>query len=123
MREKGRALLVRILPLLSFFAGVLNGLFGTGGGMLLTLSLRAAYPGEERSSMAISTACVLSFSILTIILYTLKGYMRGAEPLPILLPAFLGGAAGALLLGRLHTRSLDLVLGALLLYSGVTLLL
>ena len=58
----------RLLPLLSALAGFLNGFLGTGGGMVLALSLRAAYPREEKCAMAISTACVLSFSVLTMIL-------------------------------------------------------
>ncbi len=104
-------------------AGVLNGFLGTGGGMALLFSLRAAYPHDEKENMAICTACVLVFSVLTTILYKIEGHMEGVRIAPFLLPALLGGAAGSLLLGRIRPRLLDLVLSLLLIYAGLSLIL
>lgn len=118
----------RIFPYILLWAvallsGLVNGFLGTGGGMLLLLALRTVYPEEEKENMAICTACVLVFSILTTILYKIEGHMEGVDILPFLLPALLGGAAGSLLLGRIRPLLLDLVLSLLLIYAGGSLLL
>ena len=91
--------------------------------MVLTLALRAILRGEERAAMALSTACVLFFSVLSTILYAVQGHFSGVDPLPLLLPSLLGGAVGALLLVRMRLPSLDLLLGILLIVSGLRLLL
>ncbi|MBO7763037.1 MAG: TSUP family transporter [Clostridia bacterium] len=121
-KEAGKAVRM-LLPLLCFAGGVLNGFLGTGGGMVLTLSLRAAYPGKEKCALAISTACVLSFSVLTTILYAFEGHLQGLSLRPMLLPALLGGALGAWLLWRIGTLSLRWLFGGLLAYAGLSLLL
>ena len=48
--------------------------------------------------------------------------MQTLSLLPILLPSFLGGAVGALLLSFLRPGILDGILGLLLLFSGAALL-
>lgn len=104
------------------FGGIANGLLGTGGGMIMVLALSRLYPAEEKKMVAISTACTLVFSVLTIILYIKRGYMQGVSLLPLLVPSLLGGALGALLLGRIGSRLLYAALAALLLFGGVRLL-
>lgn len=123
MKSGNRGGRLLYLPAAAFLAGGVNGLLGTGGGMVLTLALRAAYPDERRAAMALSTACALFFSILSIFLYTISGHFEGTAVLSSVLPAFLGGALGALLLGRVRLPYLDLLLALLLLYSGLSLIL
>ena len=120
-KEAGKAVRM-LLPLLCFAGGVLNGFLGTGGGMVLTLSLRAAYPGKEKCALAISTACVLSFSVLTTILYFTAGHLVPSGALSVLLPSLLGGALGAALLGRVGTPFIKTVFSLLLLISGMRML-
>lgn len=110
------------LPLAALAAGLVSGIAGTGGGMLLTLALRTAFPGDGRSAMAISTLCILAFSVLTTILYTIQGHFHPEDAFPVLLPALLGGVLGALLLGKLSPRLLDLMLALLLVLGGARLL-
>ncbi len=121
--KKGVASSPIFLAASALLAGALNGFLGTGGGMALLFSLRAAYPHDEKENIAICTACVLVFSILTTILYKIEGHMDGIDIAPFLLPALLGGAAGSLLLGRIRPLLLDLVLSLLLIYAGLSLLL
>ena len=111
------------LPALGLFSGLLNGLLGTGGGMVLSLGLRRLYPEEMPKNLAVSTAAMLVFSVMSTILYAIQGHIGGGHILPVLLPAALGGALGALISPRLGRWGLDLLLSLMLLYAGVTLLL
>ena len=106
----------------SLAAGILNGWLGTGGGMVLILALSALYPGREREVLTLSTACVFAFSGLSILFYVLGGHMVGVEAVPILLPSLLGGAVGAIFLGRTSPAILDGILALLLILSGLRML-
>ena len=121
MKSKGRG---RGIPslLVAATAGVVNGLLGTGGGMVLVLALKRLYPGEEKWAMAISTACVFVFSIVSIILYTIGGRMQEVSVLPTLLPSLLGGLLGALLLGGLRGDAVEGIFALLLILAGVRML-
>ena len=110
------------LAALGLFAGCLNGLLGTGGGMVLALGLARLFPREEAKNLSISTASVLVFSIMSTILYGLQGHIPWENVAAALPPALMGGVLGALLLGRLPGRVLTLLLALMLLYSGVMLL-
>ena len=109
------------LPALGLLSGLLNGLLGTGGGMVLSLGLRHLYPDEMAKNLAVSTASMLIFSVMSTILYTIQGHIGGAHILPALLPAALGGALGALISPRLGRRGLEVLLSLMLLYSGLSL--
>ena len=111
------------LALLGLGAGVLNGFLGTGGGMVLSVGLRALAPGEDRESLATATASVMFLSLLSTILYLIDGRIGSADILPVIFPALLGGALGALMLGKLRHEVIELLLGGMLLYSGLALLL
>ena len=113
----------RALPLLGVLSGMLNGFLGTGGGMVLAVGLRRAYPGQDRQNLAISTASMMFLSFLSTILYSIGGHIGTKEILPVILPALLGGAVGSLMLGRIRHELLELLLGGMLLYSGLALLL
>ena len=113
-KSKAKSRLWRICA--AFLAGVLNGFLGTGGGVPLyfTLSKQEA----DREAYATASVGVLLLSLSTVFLY------RGnAVPLDTVTPflpmlAVLGGAAGALLLGRIRPFLLRLIFGLLLLFSG-----
>ena len=119
-KEEGKRRWVEMLC--AAVAGGVNGLFGTGGGMVLVLSLSRLYPKEREEVMAISTACVFVFSLVTIILYKISGKMQGIDLLPTILPSLLGGVVGALLLGRLPGRAVEGIFALLLILGGVRLL-
>lgn len=110
------------LYLLCLLAGAVNGFFGMGAGMILVLGLSRFHRGSQEEIMAISTLCVLSFSLLTTILYFAVGHVKPEAALPLLLPSLLGGALGATLLGRISPSLLRAVFALLLLISGARLL-
>ena len=90
-------------------AGIVNGLFGAGGGMLL-VPLLSAWCG------VMAPLCLVSLGI-----YALHGTLEAGESLPYLIGGIFGGAAGALLLRRIPVRLLHALFGLLILWGGLRL--
>lgn len=104
----------------ALLAGIINGLLGTGGGVPLYFSL--SRHGADKSAYATASVGVLLLSLQTVLLYR-EGSVDFHTVSPLFpLLAVAGGAAGALLLGRVNTRLLRGLFGGLLLFSGVYLL-
>ena len=127
--KKGRErkmLLSLILP--GLFGGVLNGLFGCGGGVAAMLALSKYMPGDKedgervRRIFATTVLSVIPMSLASAPVYGTFGAVSADRVLPILLPALIGGAAGGLLLSRINTGLLKKIFAALLIWSGVRLM-
>lgn len=108
-----------ILALAGAAAGAVNGLMGTGGGMVLlpVLSLSGAIKEEEMFSS--SVAIMFPICIVSLIASAF------AAPLPFrdALPYLLGSIPGALLAGKFSNRIpvkwLHRILGAMILWGGI----
>ena len=111
---------VAALALAALAAGLLNGFFATGGGMLLVLALSRLL-GRDRTKEAFlySSVGVLVFCLISLALYAGGGVIPDVGLAEYALPAALGGALGALLFGRIGTRLLRKIFAVLLLYSGL----
>lgn len=103
-----------------FGAGAVNGLLGTGGGILL-LSVLRRHVGA-RDAFASALVCILPLSVLSVVLYYLNGTLSlsalNSDTLPFLLGAIPGGILGAFLLDKIKPAHLQLIFAALLLFSG-----
>lgn len=112
--------LMIICGLCALFAGILNGFIGTGGGVILLLLLRGLY-GKEKQKEAYASVIltVLPMSLISAFIYTSREPGLFTLSSPFLLPACAGGLLGAFLLGRLNTRVMSKIFGAMLLVSGI----
>ena len=104
-----------------FGAGMVNGLLGTGGGILLLLVLRRRL--APRDAFASSIACILPLSVLSLLLYLRNGTVSvtdicSSDTLPYLLGAIPGGIGGAYLLDRMKPTAAEILFAALLIFSG-----
>ena len=98
-------------------AGLLNGLFGAGGGMVTVPMLgRAGLPAER--AHATSIAIILPLSVLSSLLYLSYGHIHFQAAFPYLPMGVLGAAAGGWLLPRIRTRWLHRIFGVLVLYAA-----
>lgn len=104
-----------------FCAGIVNGLLGTGGGILLLLVLRRIT--EPQNAFASALACILPLSLLSAWLYWQNGTVTvsallSPDTLPFLIGAIPGGMLGAILLDRLKLSVIQYLFAVLLLFSG-----
>lgn len=100
-------------------AGLINGLFGAGGGLLLVPLLTGWLHVEEKKAFATSVAVILPLSVASFITFCLQGGNVWLQALPFLL----GGVAGGLLSSRLFRQIsalwLHRLFGILILYGGI----
>ncbi len=111
--------------ILGFFAGLLNGLLGAGGGIILVRGGGKVMPREycgERDVFANALCVMLPLSAVSALAYVLRGSVHGLEFTEFILPAVLGGIGGAMLLSVIDTRLLRLIFSALVVWSGVSML-
>ena len=118
-------------------AGLANGLFGAGGGMVLlpllqgwvyfhwdAAFLQRIYPLVKGHESFASCVCIiLPLSLVSAGVYALRGGSFALESLPYLIGGALGGVIAGLVLKRLPTKWLHRILGAFILWGGVRLLL
>ena len=109
-----------LLPYLSgAAAGVLNGLFGAGGGILLVPLLMRVHKLPAQKAFATSLAIILPLSVVTLTFALLRGQLDWHGAFPYLL----GGAAGGFVAGswmkRLPVVWLRRLFGAMLVLSGL----
>lgn len=99
--------------------GLMNGLFGAGGGLFLVPLLTGWAGMEPKKAFATSVAVILPLSLVSAVIY----FQNGALDLSSALPYLLGGIIGGLISGKIFQKIpltfLRRVFGLLILYGGV----
>ena len=116
---------VPILLLFGFLAGTVNGLLGAGGGILIVYAMAYALRDVEtdtRDFYANALCVMLPISALSCIRYAAGGHLPIESFSRYAIPALLGGIAGGFLLGRLKVGALKKLFAALVIYSGIVLI-
>ena len=98
-------------------------LLGAGGGMLLLPLLHRLTDLREHEAFACSVCTMLPLSVVSLVVYWLRGGEFLTAALPYLAGGALGGIAAGLLLRRLSAVWLHRALGALIVWGGLRLLL
>ena len=114
-RQGGR----RSFALAGGLAGLCNGFFGGGGGMLLVPLLTRRCGLDQRRAFATSVAVILPLCVLSAGLYLLRGALDLAAALPYLAGGLAGGWLGGRIFARVNLSWLRRLFALLLLYGGV----
>lgn len=110
---------------MGFAAGVANGLLGAGGGIVIVYALNHALGDElsDRRDIFANALCVmLPVAAVSCIIYAISGNLSVSGIGAYAIPAILGGAAGGFMLGRINLNFLKKLFAALVIYSGITLI-
>ena len=106
-----------------FATGLVNGFFGSGGGMLAVEALEQNGL-DSRQAHASSILLILPLSIVSTLTYFSKNHIPlSADHIALLGGAAAGGILGALLLGKLSSKWIDRLFTGLMLLSGIRMLL
>ena len=110
---------------IGFLAGAVNGLLGAGGGILIVFAMSYALRGMEcdpRDFYANALCVMLPISALSCVRYAMRGNLVIEGMGRYVIPALIGGLVGGLLLGKLKVSALKRLFGALVIYSGLVLI-
>ena len=111
---------VAVLNWLGIFPGFINGLLGTGGG-ILAVSLLNRQSNSPQEAHATAVGLMLPLSTVSF-LFSLFQSSDILQYWPLFLPAAAGSFTGAFLLKRISPRKLRLLFALLILYSAVRIL-
>ena len=100
-------------------AGVINGAFGAGGGMILIPMLRKFCGIEEKIAFATSVSIILPMSAVSAIIYLWRADVDLLTALPCLVGGTVGGFLGGKLFTNIPTLWLKRIFALFLLYGGV----
>ena len=100
-------------------AGIVNGLFGAGGGMVLVPLLSLLTPLEENEIFGSSIAIILPICMVSIAATAMTGTVAWRESLPYLIGSAAGGLAAGLWGRRIPAKWLHRGLGILILWGGI----
>lgn len=103
-------------------AGFLNGLIGAGGGIILYFFLGALYGRGTKENLILSSASVMFFCLVSLFFYKGNAALTVENILRVGIPASLGGLVGAFLLRRIPQAVMKKVFAAVILVSGVLML-
>ena len=121
-REKGVRTHIFLKICAGFTAGLINGLFGGGGGMIVVPSLKYLLGYKAASAHATAIAVILPLSVLSGVFYTVFGNCEWYAAAFVTLGVTLGGATGAFLLKKLSSTPLTLIFSAVMAAAGVKML-
>ena len=100
-------------------AGLVNGFFGGGGGMILVPLLSGKCGLDRQKAFATSVAIIAPLCALSAAIYWYRGALDFGAALPYLLGSGLGGVAAGIWGRKIPTKWLHRILGVLILWGGV----
>lgn len=105
-------------PLAGGAAGLANGLFGGGGGMVF-LPILSRWGGlDQRKLYATCVGVIFPVCLVSAVVYLLRGGVSLTQALPYLIGGAAGGTLGGKLYGRVPTGVLKWLFAAFLFYAG-----
>ena len=112
-----------VAALVGVAAGFLNGFLGAGSGVLLMFAIGWLDPRRDSSAardhFATVVACVLPLSVVSVVIYTMKGAADAEAVGRFALSAIMGGAVGGFLTDRLDPKILRIVFAIIVVVAGV----
>ena len=101
------------------FAGVVNGLFGGGAGMIIVPLLIFLLGYQTKVAHATAILIVLPLSLLSGLFYAYFGTLRLLVALPVSIGVTVGGVIGAFLLSKLSSKWIILVFSVVMVLAGL----
>ena len=101
--------------------GIINALFGAGGGIIAVAVLKKQY-GNQKKAQATAIAVILPITIITAIRYLKLGYMTIYDSLPYVVPGFVGAILGSFFLKKTNNNILRAGFAFIMLWAGMRLI-
>ena len=99
--------------------GIINGFFGSGGGVIAVIMLKSGCKLEDKKAHATSVFVIMVLCIFSGFLYISQGEIKITDVLWYLPGGIIGGVVGAKLLKKIKTDILKILFGIIMIYSGI----
>ena len=104
---------------IGILAGIINGMFSTGGGMILVPALIYILNMEDIKARATSIFCIIPIVIINIIFYNAKKIDIGNKVILLCaIGGIIGGYIGSKLLVRLPQKMIKIIFTIFIIYAG-----
>lgn len=117
--KKDKILEVLKLVGVGVFAGVVNGFFGAGGGLLIVPLFSLVCKMDSKTSHATTLGCVLFMCLSSSVIYFVKHQLDFKLILVCAIGSVVGSLIGTKLLKNLKNNIIDLVFSVVLVVAGV----
>lgn len=107
---------------ISIVAGILSGLFSSGGGLILVPALVHVFKLTEKEARALSVFCILPMSIASAIIYNRTNYIDWKLGILCGIGGIIGGVIGANILKNVNDKYLILIFILFLIYVSISIL-
>ncbi|MBQ9354343.1 MAG: sulfite exporter TauE/SafE family protein [Clostridia bacterium] len=101
--------------------GVINGLFGAGGGMIAVPLLKRSGL-DQNSAHRNAIAVILPLTVLSAFLYLSKGFVNIKDSLVFMPTGLIGAFIGSRILSKISPKILKGIFGGFMIYAGINLL-
>lgn len=101
--------------------GLVNGVFGAGGGMLAVPLLKKTGM-EQKNAHANAVAVILPITVISAILYLTKGTVQLRDSIAYIPTGLLGSVIATFLLKKFSNKWLQKIFAAFMIYAGIRLL-
>ncbi len=101
--------------------GIVNGVFGAGGGML-AVPLLKKIGLDQKSAHANAVAVILPITAISAVLYLIKGTVTLDDSLAFIPTGLIGSIIATFLLKKFSNKWLQKIFAAFMIYAGIRLL-
>lgn len=110
---------VVLLIALGLLVGFVNGFLGAGGGMLLVPCIIPILKMETKVAHATAILIILPISLISGVIYALKGSFNFDIFLPCLIGTVVGGVLGTFILSKLKSDIITAIFSVVMIAAGV----
>ncbi|MBO5364528.1 MAG: sulfite exporter TauE/SafE family protein [Clostridia bacterium] len=108
--------------LIGFVSGILNGLFGAGGGSVVVPAMEKFLKMDSKKAHATAIAVISRLSAVSTFFYLSRGYFNLKIWIPVTVGGIAGGLIGAKLLGRIPKQWLKIIFGSVIIVTSIKLI-
>ena len=109
--------------IIGLVTGVLNGLFGAGGGSIVVPAMEKFLDMPPEKSHATAIAIILPLSIISSVFYMRNGFFDFGLWLPVTIGGIAGGIIGARILNKISARALKIIFGIVIVLTSIRMIL
>lgn len=104
---------------IGIITGILNGLFGSGGGTVVVPAMTRFLNVDEHSSHATAILIILPLTIVSSLFYINNNYVDWVLLYKTAIGGIIGGTLGAVLLNRIPEKHLRIIFGCIIIFVSI----